>query len=91
MPRADAGVTKGQREAIEEAMRIIAEEDQERGIDPAATFECRRCGGPQQLLGSVEYEGIRLCNACATTFELARMSGKVRSCAAFVGRAASAH
>jgi len=86
----DEGITKGQREAIEEAMRIIAEEDRERGVDPNAVFECPRCRRLRQMVGSVEYEGIRLCNSCATKFELARIGGKVRTCAAYVGRPASA-
>ena len=91
LPRAEARVTEGQREAIEEAMRIIAEEDRERGVDPAATFGCRRCGEQRQLIGSVDYEGTRLCNSCATRFEMARMTGKARSAAAFVGKSANAH
>jgi len=91
LPRAEARVTEGQREAIEEAMRIIVEEDRERGVDPAATFRCRRCGGQRQLMGSVDYEGIRLCNGCATRFEMARMTGKARSAAAFVGQTANRH
>ena len=67
------------------------EEDRERGIDPAARFRCRRCGKDRQLIGSVEYEGIRLCNGCATTFEIARLTGKARSAAAFVGRTMNAN
>lgn len=89
LPRAEARVTEGQREAIEEAMRIIMEEDRERGIDPAALFRCPRCRRDRQLIGSVEYEGVRLCNSCATTFEFARLTGKARSAAAFVGRTAN--
>ncbi|TAK67116.1 MAG: hypothetical protein EPO22_03220 [Dehalococcoidia bacterium] len=91
LPRAEARVTEGQREAIEEAMRIIVEEDRERGVDPFATFGCRRCGKQRQLIGSVDYEGIRLCNSCATRFEMARMTGKARSAAAFVGQTTNAH
>ena len=91
LPRAEARVTEGQREAIEEAMRIIVEEDRERGVDPAATFRCGRCGKQRQLIGSVDYEGIRLCNSCATRFEMARMTGKARSAAAFVGQTTKAH
>jgi hypothetical protein len=83
--RSGFGITEGQREAIEEAMRIIIEEDRERGIDPRATFECERCRRPEQLLGSVLYGDIRLCNRCATTYEVARISGRVRTCAQYVG------
>ena len=91
LPRAEARVTEGQREAIEEAMRIIIEEGRERGVDPAATFGCRRCGRQRQLIGSVNYDGIRLCNSCATKFEVARVTGKARSAAAFVGQTANVH
>ena len=91
LPRAEARVTEGQREAIEEAMRIIIEEDRERGVDPAATFPCGRCGRQRQLIGSVDYEGIRLCNSCATRFEMARMTGKVRRAVEFVRQTANSH
>jgi hypothetical protein len=84
-------VTEGQREAIEEAMLIIIEEDRERGIDPAATFRCIRCVRERQLIGSVDYEGVRLCNSCATRFEMARMAGEARSAAEFVGPKANSH
>lgn len=87
--RTDAGITKGQREAIEEAMRIIIEDDRERGIDPSARFLCGRCALQRPVLGSVDYDGIRLCNACATLFEVARLNGKARTCAAFVGKTAA--
>lgn len=90
--RTDAGITKGQLEAIEEAMRIIVEEDRERGVDPAARIECARCHEARPLIGSVDYDGIRLCNACATLFEVARLNGKAWSCAEFVGKTpAGAH
>lgn len=91
MPRAEARVTEVQRLAIQEAMRIIIEEDRERGVDPAAVFGCRRCGRQRQFIGSVDYEGIRLCNGCATRFEMARTTGQARSAAAFVGQTANAH
>lgn len=78
-------ITEGQREAIEEAMRIIIEEDRERGIDPLARFKCERCRRPEQLVGSVLYEDIRLCNRCATTYEVARISGRVKTCVQYVG------
>jgi len=86
-PRADAGVTKGQLEAIEEAMRILIEEDRERGVDPSATFACSKCRRPQPSVGSVDYQGIRLCNQCATRFEVARINGRTRTSAEYVGRA----
>lgn len=79
-------ITEGQREAIEEAMRIFIEEDRGRGIDPLAMFKCERCRHAEQLLGSVLYEDIRLCNRCATRYEVARIRGRVRTAAQYVGR-----
>ncbi len=78
------GVTKGQYEAITEAMRLIVEEDRERGIDSLSEFVCAACARPRTMVGSVEYDGIRLCNDCATAFEVARVDHTAGSCAEFV-------
>lgn len=80
------GITEVQRQAIDEAMRILVEEDRHRGIDPLATFRCERCRRNRSYLGSVDYDGIRLCNDCATSFEIARLGGRVRNCAQYVGK-----
>lgn len=81
-----AGSTEGQRQAIEEAMRIILEEDTHRGMD-SDRFPCSACGMSASLAGSIEYETeMRLCHACATRFELARIDGQVRSCAEYVAK-----
>lgn len=84
--RAGNGITEVQRQAIDEAMRILVEEDRSRGIDPMATFRCERCRRNRSYLGSVEYDGLRLCNDCATRFEVARLSGQARNCAQYVGK-----
>jgi hypothetical protein len=64
-------------------MRILIEDDELRRVAPSAHARGGRCRADRPLAGSVEYDGIRLCNACATRFEVARLSGRVRSCAAF--------
>jgi hypothetical protein len=78
--QAEREVTKGQVEAITEAMRLIAEDDRQRGIDRSAPFTCGACGRQRSMVGSVDYQGIRLCNDCATGYELARMTHSVTSC-----------
>jgi hypothetical protein len=86
--RETPGVTEGQREAIEEAMRLILEEDQDRGVGPNERFECAGCGKSRGAAGAVTYEDIRLCNACATRFEVERTARTVRSSAEYVRRRA---
>jgi len=80
-------VTDEQMEAIRETMRIIAEEDEARGVDPAASFDCARCRQARPRIGSVDYEGVRMCNDCATRFEVARLSGGAKTGAQYAGRA----
>ena len=83
------GVTQGQYEAITEAMRLIVEEDRERGVDLDARLSCPACGGQRPLVGAVEYEGIRLCNECAIDFEVARVDRAAGSCAEYVAKRAA--
>jgi hypothetical protein len=80
------GVTRGQFEAISEAMRLIVEEDRERGVDVDARLSCPACGIDRPLVGSVDYEGIRLCNDCAIGYEVARIDRTAGTCAEFVAQ-----
>jgi hypothetical protein len=80
------GVTPGQFEAITEAMKLIAEEDQERGMLGTPEFSCPACGKARTRVGSVDYDGIRLCNDCATGFEVARINHSAGTCAEYVAR-----
>ncbi|HEY7465997.1 MAG TPA: hypothetical protein VIB47_04835 [Dehalococcoidia bacterium] len=77
-------ITEVQREAISEAMRLLVEEDHERGLDDTTEFGCPACSRRMPLAGSVLYDDIRLCNGCATAYELARIGGGLRSCAEYV-------
>ncbi len=82
--RANLEITAGQHDAVQEAMRIIIEDDRQRGVDPRAELACARCRRQRPMLGSLNYDDIRLCNACATGFEIARLGGRVRTCGEYV-------
>ncbi len=87
--RVHKGVTKGQFEAVAEAMKLIIQEDRERGLDATVTFVCPACDDLRVRLGSVEYEGIRICNRCATGFEVARINHSAGTCAEYVAKQAA--
>jgi hypothetical protein len=78
-----SGITDAQRAAVSEAMRIILEDDLQRA-EARAAFSCAGCGRKRDGAGSVEYEGTQLCHECATRFELARVSGALRSSSEFL-------
>ena len=78
-----SGITEAQRTAVSEAMRIILEDDLGRA-EARRPFTCTGCGLKRDGAGSVEYEGTRLCHDCATRFELARVSGALRSSSEFL-------
>ncbi len=73
-----------QRRAIQEAMQTFVDEDLERGVDPRSEMPCPACGRRRPFAGSVAYEGVRLCNACATVYELRRAEGAVESLPEFI-------
>lgn len=74
--------TTRQRNAIAEVMRVLLEEDRQRG--ERGSFECSACGGQQPLAGSIEYDdALRFCHTCATSFELARVERRVRTSAEY--------
>lgn len=77
-----AGVTAEQRNAVEEAMRIILEDDRLKG--EIGTFECAACARETSHAGSILYAEQRLCHSCATRFELARLERRVRTCDEYV-------
>jgi hypothetical protein len=60
--------------AIYTVMRTFRDDDRSR-IDPEARFKCDRCGCSRPLAGSVRYGDARLCNGCATDYELLRTAG----------------
>lgn len=82
-------LTPRQREAIREAMRTLVDEDLDRGATSAAVATCAACSRSSVLVGSVVYDGVRLCNGCATEYELRRAEGSVESIEEFIREAAS--
>lgn len=73
--RKRSGATTEQLRAVYEVMRILAEDDRDRaGVAGVALF-CDSCGRDRPAAGSVEYAGHRLCNGCATDYEVLRISG----------------
>ena len=80
------GITEAQREAVEEAMKLILEEDRERGVTLEMMFDCEGCARSRPLAGAVTYFETTLCNDCATRFELERVAGTVRNSAEYVER-----
>ena len=83
------GVTQGQFEAVTEAMKLIIQEDRERGLDATLKFICPACRELRARMGSVEYEGIRICNDCATGYEVARINHSAGTCADYVAKRAT--
>ena len=68
------GLSGGQVKAIFDAMRTFRDDDLSRdGGDE--TFECGRCGRRRPAAGSLIYGDLRLCNGCATDYELLHTAG----------------
>src|SRR6266508_1218420 len=63
--------------AVYEVMRLLAEEDRERGLAWTSRVLCAACRRERPAAGSVDYGGTRLCNGCATDYELLRMAAVV--------------
>lgn len=82
--RTPGRLTERQVEAIKAAMRLFVEEDLERGIPPQSTCPCSACGHPRFAPGFVVYGDIRLCNECATDYEISRAQGVISTIDEFV-------
>ncbi len=83
VPR-DHPPTARQVAAVRAVMQLFVEEDLESGVSPRRQMRCTRCARPRPLPGFLLYDGVRLCNACATDFELARIRGTARTAAEFL-------
>ncbi|HZQ36887.1 MAG TPA: hypothetical protein VFD32_13230 [Dehalococcoidia bacterium] len=75
--RARPALSAAQIAAIYGAMRTFRDDDLARTPD-AGTIACLRCGRSRPAAGSLLYGGARLCNGCATDYELLRMAGLER-------------
>ena len=80
------GLTQRQVDAIKTAMHLFVEEDLERGVLPQSTRPCSVCRRPRSAAGFVTYGEFRLCNQCATEYEISRAQGIVRSINDFLAR-----
>jgi hypothetical protein len=67
-------LSAGQVRAIYGAMRTFRDDDRSR-LAGDASFRCGRCGCSRPLAGSLTYGELRLCNGCATDYELMRTAG----------------
>jgi hypothetical protein len=77
-------LTPGQLAAVREIMRLLVEEDLDEGVSPRFRVHCDVCHRPRQMAGFVLYEGLRMCNACATEYEIARLRRLVNSAEDFL-------
>jgi hypothetical protein len=78
------GASSTQLRAVYEAMRIIAEDDRARGAPHDTAVHCDACGRDRPAAGSIDYAGTRLCNGCATDYEVLRISGQVSGLADYL-------
>ncbi len=83
LPRAVRELSAEQITAIRTVMQLFVEEDEERGLSSRHTVDCGACGKLQPAAGSITYEDLTLCNACALDYELGRASGQVRNAAEY--------
>src|SRR5690242_18765997 len=84
-PGRSVGATAEQLRAVYAVMRILAEDDRERG-HASTVIVCDACQRERPAAGSVDYAGTRLCNGCATDYEVLRMGGQVASLAVYLAR-----
>jgi len=89
-PLARRSASAEQLRAVYSVMRILADEDRERGTPPESRIRCAACRRDRPAAGSVDYLGTRLCNGCATDYELLRMAGVVPDLTAFLHKDAAA-
>lgn len=87
--RAGNGLTERQVEAIKGAMHAFVEEDLERGVPPWSTRICTACRCLRLAAGFVAYDGLLLCNECATEYELSHARGLVSTTEEFLAAAGS--
>jgi hypothetical protein len=87
-PRREASAE--QLRAVYEVMRLLAADDRDRGTPPTSTIDCAACRRERPALGAIDYAGVRLCNGCATDYEVLRMAAVVDGVEEFLGRTPAA-
>lgn len=70
-------LSAGQVRAIFDAMRTFRDDDLGR-VERDGNVTCARCGRTRPCAGSLIYGETRLCNGCATDYELLRTAGLER-------------
>ena len=60
--------------AVYDVMRLLREDDRERGVRPDATVRCHSCGRERAAAGAVTYPAGVYCNGCATDYEVLRLA-----------------
>jgi hypothetical protein len=71
--------------AVRSVMQLFVEDDLARGVTRHSRLWCVACASQQQAPGFVRYDGYWFCNPCATSYELARLSGTARVVADVLG------
>ena len=79
------GATATQLRAVYSAMRTLIEDDRDRATLPPSIV-CDACQRDRSAAGSVDYSGTRLCNGCATDYEVLRIAGLVDTAADYLGK-----
>jgi hypothetical protein len=72
-------LTQAQIRAIRTAMHLFVEEDLNFGTAATARRWCVRCLADRPAAGFVAYDCGDFCNACATSYEIDRARGRIRS------------
>ncbi len=80
------GASAAQLRAVYAVMRILAEDDRERAGVQTQEIACAACHRDRPAAGSVDYSGARLCNGCATDYELLKIAGQVDDLAAYLAK-----
>lgn len=87
--RGAASERAAQIQAVYAVMRLLAEDDRLRVHHDHIVF-CDACRRDRPAAGSVDYSGTRLCNGCATEYEVLRVSKVAVDTAGFLAKAGGA-
>ena len=66
-----------QLQAVYSVMRLLADDDRQRGTLVDSCVWCAACRRDCAAAGAVTYDGILLCNGCATEYEVLHIAGIV--------------
>jgi hypothetical protein len=77
-------LTDGQLASIKATMHLFVEEDEERGLTLTQRRFCDACEKARPAPGFIQYGRYSLCNACATSYEIAQARGMSLSAGQYV-------